>query len=664
MQQLDGLQNLLLPDPWQSEAVRVLKSGCDLVLTAPTGAGKTHVLEQLIESSYYKKQVVYTAPTRALANDKFLEWQVKGWNVGIVTGDLTRNPDAPVLVGTLEAVQGRLRRASRSPALVVIDEFQWLGDSLRGNHYEGFCIHLTPETRLLLMSGSVANPDHTGRWLERLGRPVRVITHRQRPVPLEETDADALARKMPDSIQGFWSRRMAGALWAGLGPVLVFAPHRREAERLARQAARELPPPENPLILSAEQQTVLGKDLSRLIESRIAFHHSGLDYRQRAGVIEPLAKRGQLRIVVSTLGLGSGINFSLRSVLITSREYQTGPLRHVIPAHELLQMAGRAGRRGLDTTGYLLVSRDTPRLMETSPLRLVRATPLPWSAVLSSLNAVPHDQRRQHLLDFSRRLLSDHPIPMGLEATPESFPATSCGRLADTARARLVRRKRRPFKGCKTCSLRPDCLRLDPAATPVWHWIRLGLLSHQLEPTSRGRFASCFLGPEGLAVAAVIEAHRYPVDQAILDLADLFGGERFCEDAPRWSGRLADACRHLYQNHSVEGWLENGVPPQYGFGAARVLSSLINKDQRKTRLVGDHSGVGDIDRLITEWSSLLKQIVAAEAPEHPRWDGLQEQASAWLALFPAPEPPEIPALLPPQTEPVHHRLRWNHVLRS
>ena len=103
--------------------------------------------------------------------------------------------------------------------------------------------------------------------------------------------------------------------------MLIFAPRRAVAEDLARQLATELPPVET-LELSHEQKKIAGKELVGLLKRRVAYHHSGLDYAKRAGLIEPLAKAGQLQVVVATTGLGAGVNFSMRSVLVTDREYR------------------------------------------------------------------------------------------------------------------------------------------------------------------------------------------------------------------------------------------------------------------------------------------------------------------------------------------------------
>ena len=566
---LSGLQTLLLPDAWQTAAVRALQAGRDVIVDAPTGAGKTHVFERYVEQGNFARRAIFTVPTRALANDKYAEWIARGWRVGITTGDLSVSPRAPVVVATLEAAQNTLLHSQANcnhagysspaspsapaaqppakcnqhgytlpgaslPDLLVIDEYQWLGDAARGNHYEGVLASLPSSVQLLLLSGSVANPEDVAAWLTRLGRTVEVIRTATRPVPLEEVEIDDLVNGLPREIEGFWSRRVAGALREGLAPVLVFAPHRADAERLARQFARELPLAD-PLTLTPEQESMAGPVLAKLLARRVAYHHSGLSYAQRAGLVEPLAKAGQLRVVVATLGLAAGINFSLRSVMLTAAAYRVGAVERDIAPHELLQMIGRAGRRGLDDTGYMLVSGRTPRLRRASPLRLKRAAPLPWATLLRQ---IPPDTSAlamaRHAAD---RYFTEEPLRLGAELTSALYPATvPCHQLTDTGRARLVRRRREPFPGCASCALRPDCLALSPDPTPLWEWQRTGLLDKRLHLTARGFIAATFLGPEGLALAAGLENTRYPIEHLLFDCANLFAGDRFTGTNPRRLG--------------------------------------------------------------------------------------------------------------------------------
>src|ERR1700754_2075573 len=137
--------NLIIPDKWQQDAVNLLREGKDVVVQAPTGAGKTYIFELMYES--LRGQAVYTVPTRALANDKLSEWRARGWDVGISTGDVALNLDAKVVVATLETQRGRFLRGE-GPGLLVMDEFQMLGDPMRGVHYE-LAIALAPRSTQL-----------------------------------------------------------------------------------------------------------------------------------------------------------------------------------------------------------------------------------------------------------------------------------------------------------------------------------------------------------------------------------------------------------------------------------------------------------------------------------------------------------------------------------
>src|SRR5438105_4861222 len=311
---LPALNQVTVPDLWQQEAVAALRAGKDVVVQAPTGAGKTLIFELWSNRGKNRGQAIYTVPTRALANDKLAEWRARGWDVGIATGDLAENLYAPVLVATLETQKNRLIRGD-GPSLLVVDEYQMIGDSNRGLNYELALAMAPSPTQLLLLSGSVGNPQDVVKWLKRLGRDAVLIRYDQRPVPLEEVNANNLSYFVPSEIRGYWPRFVAKALADNLGPILIFAPRRQATESLAAELARHLPTP-NPLSLRVDQKQLVGEHLAKMLKSRIAYHHSGLSYAARAGVIEPLAKAGQLRVVVATMGLAAGINFSLRSVAL------------------------------------------------------------------------------------------------------------------------------------------------------------------------------------------------------------------------------------------------------------------------------------------------------------------------------------------------------------
>ena len=231
-------QTFRVPDFWQAEAVAHLKAGRDVVLHAPTGTGKTFVFESYF--AQYGSRATFTVPTRALANDKYAQWSAEGWRVGISTGDRLENPDAPLLVATLETrresiLSGEMR------GLFVIDEYQLLGDESRGAAYETAIAALPRDCQLLLMSGSVENSADVVKWLRRIGRDAVLVRHDTRAVPIEEVCAAALPETSARGIRGFWPNIVQRAYEADMCPLLIFAPKRRDAEAIAESLAEQLP---------------------------------------------------------------------------------------------------------------------------------------------------------------------------------------------------------------------------------------------------------------------------------------------------------------------------------------------------------------------------------------------------------------------------------------
>ena len=440
LDRFSALDQVIVPDLWQQDAVQHLRAGRDVVVHAATGAGKTFIFELWSNEGRNPGQAIYTVPTRALANDKLAEWRARGWNVGIATGDLSENLDAPVIVATLETQKNRLITGD-GPRLLVIDEYQMLGDAERGLNYELAIAMAPPQTQLLMLSGSVANPRHVVAWLQRLGRQAEWVWHDDRPVPLEEVYAGMLNYNVPSEIRGYWPRFAAKALAEGLGPILVFAPRRRAAKALAVDIARNLPNP-NPLQLTAGQKDLVDDHLARMLQARVAYHHSGLSYGARAGVVEPLAKAGQLRVVVATMGLAAGINFSLRSVTLAADSYRRDHLEVPIRADEIHQMFGRAGRRGIDEIGYGLVSRNEIRIRDGHPCFLSRNGMVDWASLLGLMHGAAQQGREPYTeaVRVQERLFSTDPILLGMEFAMK-HPEVPCGLGTDSERARKARRR-------------------------------------------------------------------------------------------------------------------------------------------------------------------------------------------------------------------------------
>lgn len=341
-------------------------------------------------------------------------------------------------------------------------------------------------------------------------------------------------------------------------------------------------------------------------------------------------------------------------------------------------MAGRAGRRGLDENGFVLVSSSTPRLRRAAQMRLKRSGPLPWAFFLRQLRA--GESVLKVTTNAAYRFFTDGPMLLGIEHTSRLRPGTvPCGQRTDTGRARQVRRVRNPLPACRTCVHRDECRDLPVQPTLVWQWQRVGVLDRELRLTARGEIVSAFLGPEGLAIAAALEDRRYPLDAIIFDLANITAGDRFAGTNPRTLGRLSAVCEKAYHRFTIEGYLVNGIPPQYGFGASDVVKARVEGERLRTLAEAQETaGRGDIDRLMTEWRSLLRQIVAASpvsdaaaSSRHTprgaggidpgvlflveRWDNLRSLAHACLGELRSSGLPDLPPLTAEQRRPIVHR---------
>jgi len=211
-------------------------------------------------------------------------------------------------------------------------------------------------------------------------------------------------------------------------------------------------------------------------------------------------------------------------------------------------------------------------------------------------------------------------------------------------------------RDCAQCSLVPVCRQLPTSTGVALLWRRLRLVDEAGVPTLRGRIVSFFSQGDGLAIAAALEDEAYPLDELIYDLANLDAGFRFCGDDNRWAGRLAVVCHEKFGLQSIPGYLENGVPPKYGAGAEQVVASVHKNPQEKHRWVTDLLGAGDIDRIIIEWRSTLRQISHAPDLDWPRWRALQALAKGILNETESPTMTDLPPLEYTQTKRIDHRL--------
>jgi hypothetical protein len=209
---------------------------------------------------------------------------------------------------------------------------------------------------------------------------------------------------------------------------------------------------------------------------------------------------------------------------------------------------------------------------------------------------------------------------------------------------------------CAVCPLVPVCQSLPTITGVALLWRRLGLIDAAGVPTRRGKVASFLSQGDGLAVAAALEEETYPVSELIYDLANLDASYRFSAEDSRWSGRLALVCQTTYGPQTIPGYLESGVPPKYGAGAEQVVAGVHKDPSSKHGWVTEVLGAGDIDRVIIEWRSTLRQIAHAPDLDWPRWRQLQQAARDILNETVSPTLTELPPLEYHQTKRIDHRL--------
>ena len=360
-------------DPWQHEAVSALLEGKNLIVDAPTSAGKTRVIEALLEHKLKEGvRLVYTCPVKSLSNDKYAEFCVKYGKdmVGINTGDFKENLKAPIILATLETYRNSLLGVEPNlrQMVVVYDEYHYLQDESRGSAWEESIILSPNHSQLILLSASVPNTKDFSQWIESLKeKPCHVVRVEKRPVPLVDciyfpekgwvladelnlnskelsqlrNDAKREKRKKTGDRRGNNAnyqeavQPIVDALKLNLGPVVAYAARRADTESLAHTFAKAMRgnrDDEYQEKLKKRLETLQGweyvpKELRRMVSRQaIAYHHSGLIPPGRVA-IETLLKEGWLKICTGTMGISLGVNFAVRSAFVfdETRPSEGGP---------------------------------------------------------------------------------------------------------------------------------------------------------------------------------------------------------------------------------------------------------------------------------------------------------------------------------------------------
>ena len=340
--------------PEQEEAVLELFGGSNVILNTPTGSGKS-----LVATAFQARALaagersVYTCPIKALVNEKFLTMcrDFGPDRVGMMTGDATVNPGAPILCCTAEILANiALARGDRSDLrAVVMDEFHYYGDASRGYAWQVPLLTL-PQCRFLLMSATLGDTSFFERELTRLtGAPSVTVRSDRRPVPLEFEYSEAPLLE-----------RVAALLEARQAPVyLVYFTQRAASEAAQSWMSLNVTSREEKDALAAALEGVrfnspYGKDMKRWLRHGIGVHHAGLLPKYRI-LVEQLAQRGLLKLICGTDTLGVGINVPIRTVVFTQLWKYDGQKAAVLAVRDFRQISGRAGRRGYDDKGLVVV---------------------------------------------------------------------------------------------------------------------------------------------------------------------------------------------------------------------------------------------------------------------------------------------------------------------
>jgi hypothetical protein len=354
--------------PAQEESALELFFGAHLILSTPTGTGKSLVAVAAHAAALAQgKRSYYTAPIKALVSEKFFALvDIFGAeNVGMVTGDSSVNADAPIICCTAEILANLALRQGPAAEVdqVVMDEFHYYADPDRGWAWQVPLLEL-PRAQFVLMSATLGDVAPIVDDLKRrTGREVAEVTGVARPVPLSYSYVDT---PVHETVETLLENREAPIyiVHFSQGAALELA----QALSSSRIASRERRDEIAEAIGGFRFTTAFGKTLSRLVRAGIGVHHAGMLPRYRR-LVETLAQRGLLPVICGTDTLGVGINVPIRSVLLTGLSKFDGTRMRQLSAREFHQIAGRAGRAGYDTAGTVVVEAPEHEVENAAALR-------------------------------------------------------------------------------------------------------------------------------------------------------------------------------------------------------------------------------------------------------------------------------------------------------
>jgi superfamily II RNA helicase len=384
-------------NPFQRQAFAALREEQDVLVSAPTGAGKTLIAEYAVEQCIQNQQrAIYTAPIKALSNQKYRDFRGQegvSFEIGIMTGDVTIRPGADLLIMTTEIFRNTILERSEEledVGYVIYDEIHYMDDPDRGTVWEESIIFAPESIRFLGLSATVSNLKQFSEWIHGVrGRPFELIRSTERPVPLRHyLHFPDLGPKRADKVTRLFKpkrqkgkrprgRSRVGSLLDRLQrlqqmPTLFFCFSRRECEARGREQARRrlLREPERASIETLFDQVcdrfeiqpdATLEELRALALEGISYHHAGLLPLHKE-LVERLFTSGLLRLLFTTETFALGINMPAHSVVFSSLRKFDGVGFDRLKTREYQQMAGRAGRQGMDAEGLVFSVLDDDRV--------------------------------------------------------------------------------------------------------------------------------------------------------------------------------------------------------------------------------------------------------------------------------------------------------------
>jgi superfamily II RNA helicase len=624
-----------VPSPFQLKALSSVMER-DTVVVAPTGSGKTWIAERAIAKFLERGQRCwYTTPLKALSNQKYdMFRQTFGEeNVGLLTGERRENPRAPLVVATTEILRNSLYNGGVDARFVVLDEAHYIAEEERGVTWEEIIIFAPPEIRLLLLSATISNAEELAGWMEEVrGRRPSLISvgSEERPVPLRYGLLDRFGRPLPLEVAEKVSHReLRQLLWRGINPVrvvqilqrhnllpaIVFLPRRRDCDQAARafrgfqMRGRE----ERKAAFSRLAKyfpSLLGHPMMHcLIDAGVAPHHAGHLTAWKIAV-ERMLREGLVQSVFATTTLAAGLDVPARTVVLPTLWVGDRAGERPLTALEFHQMSGRAGRRGMDRVGFVLILprqlRDFAQareLAESEPEELLSAFRLQYYQVLNLL-AVRGFEEALAVVDRSFAMYQT---------------ARRSRRRANAVRRELISEFRR----------RATLLQ------------ELGYLDENWGLTDTGRWAVLIRHERSLLITEAIR--RGMMDELSPEVLAGWAAALVTERAPRFMvtklnlrslGRLAFELNAMERRHGIKASdfgeaFEGGRRSKANLCAAAVLKWAEGSDWME--LVAESgSEEGDLQRLILQTAEVLQQLENLPLP-------VSEQARlARLAVLRAP----------------------------